>query len=113
MFCFLRCLDRYKGFRVLTSRWVPYTLGAISGEANSLRTIGPINAFSETCPYASDCGASKPPGSFCGGRAVYYSWDVERQEDADVAHADRGENVRIISARKATQRERKHYEEKN
>ena len=30
-----------------------------------------------------------------------------------VAHADRGENVRIISARKATQRERKHYEEKN
>jgi len=30
-----------------------------------------------------------------------------------VAHTDRDENVRIISARKATQRERKHYEEKN
>ena len=30
-----------------------------------------------------------------------------------VAHADRGENVRIISARRTTQRERKHYEEKN
>jgi len=30
-----------------------------------------------------------------------------------VAHVDRNENVRIISARKATQRERKHYEEKN
>ena len=30
-----------------------------------------------------------------------------------VAHADRDENVRIISARKTTQRERKHYEEKN
>jgi len=30
-----------------------------------------------------------------------------------VAHADRNENVRIISARKTTQRERKHYEEEN
>lgn len=30
-----------------------------------------------------------------------------------VAHADRGENIRIISARKTTLRERKHYEEKN
>ena len=30
-----------------------------------------------------------------------------------VAHADRGENVRISSARRTTQRERKHYEEKN
>ena len=30
-----------------------------------------------------------------------------------VAHADRGENVRIISARKMTLRERKHYEEEN
>jgi hypothetical protein len=30
-----------------------------------------------------------------------------------VAHTDRGENVRIISARKATRRERKHYEENN
>jgi len=29
-----------------------------------------------------------------------------------VAHVDRGEKVRIISARKATQRERKYYEEK-
>jgi uncharacterized protein len=29
-----------------------------------------------------------------------------------VAHADRNENIRIISARKTTQRERKHYEEK-
>lgn len=28
-----------------------------------------------------------------------------------VAHADRGEKIRIISARKTTQRERKHYEE--
>jgi len=28
-----------------------------------------------------------------------------------VSHADRGENVRIISARKTTRRERKHYEE--
>jgi len=28
-----------------------------------------------------------------------------------VAHADRGENIRIISARKATAREREHYEE--
>ena len=28
-----------------------------------------------------------------------------------VAHADRGENVRVISARKTTRRERKHYEE--
>jgi uncharacterized DUF497 family protein len=26
---------------------------------------------------------------------------------------DRGENIRIISARKATLRERKHYEEEN
>jgi uncharacterized DUF497 family protein len=30
-----------------------------------------------------------------------------------VAHVDRGENIRIISARKTTQRERKQYEEKN
>jgi uncharacterized DUF497 family protein len=30
-----------------------------------------------------------------------------------VAHTDRGNNIRIISARKATSRERKHYEEKN
>jgi uncharacterized DUF497 family protein len=30
-----------------------------------------------------------------------------------VAHADRHENIRIISARKTTQRERKQYEEKN
>jgi uncharacterized DUF497 family protein len=30
-----------------------------------------------------------------------------------VAHADRDENIRIISARKTTPRERKHYEEKN
>jgi uncharacterized protein len=30
-----------------------------------------------------------------------------------VAHVERGENIRIISARKTTQRERKHYEEKN
>jgi uncharacterized protein len=30
-----------------------------------------------------------------------------------VAHTDRIESVRIISARKATQRERKHYEEDN
>jgi hypothetical protein len=30
-----------------------------------------------------------------------------------VAHTERGENFRIISARKATQRERKEYEEKN
>jgi uncharacterized protein len=28
-----------------------------------------------------------------------------------VAHTDRDENIRIISARKTTQRERKHYEE--
>ena len=30
-----------------------------------------------------------------------------------VAHTDRDENIRIISARKATGREKKHYEEKN
>ena len=30
-----------------------------------------------------------------------------------VAHADRNENIRIISARETTPRERKHYEEKN
>jgi len=30
-----------------------------------------------------------------------------------VAHADRGENIRIISARKTTLRERKHYEQEN
>jgi uncharacterized DUF497 family protein len=30
-----------------------------------------------------------------------------------VAHADRAENVRIVSARKTTLRERKHYEENN
>jgi uncharacterized DUF497 family protein len=30
-----------------------------------------------------------------------------------VAHSDRNGNVRIISARKATQHERKHYEEKD
>jgi len=30
-----------------------------------------------------------------------------------VGHADRGENIRIISARKTTQGERKHYEEKD
>ena len=29
-----------------------------------------------------------------------------------VAHSDRGETIRIISARKTTLRERKHYEEK-
>lgn len=29
-----------------------------------------------------------------------------------VAHADRDENIRIISARKTTLRERRHYEEK-
>ncbi|HTS17550.1 MAG TPA: BrnT family toxin [Verrucomicrobiae bacterium] len=28
-----------------------------------------------------------------------------------VAHTDRGDNVRIVSARKTTRRERKHYEE--
>jgi len=30
-----------------------------------------------------------------------------------VAHADRDESIRIISARKTAQREREHYEEKN
>jgi uncharacterized protein len=30
-----------------------------------------------------------------------------------VAHADRGQNIRIISARKATPRERKQYEQEN
>jgi uncharacterized DUF497 family protein len=30
-----------------------------------------------------------------------------------VAHADLGEDIRIISARKTTQRERENYEEKN
>jgi uncharacterized DUF497 family protein len=30
-----------------------------------------------------------------------------------VAHVDRSENIRIISARKATQGERRHYEEKD
>jgi uncharacterized protein len=30
-----------------------------------------------------------------------------------VAHSDRGENIRIISARKTTLRGRKHYEEEN
>jgi len=30
-----------------------------------------------------------------------------------VAHADRDENIRIISARKTTAREREQYEEKN
>ena len=30
-----------------------------------------------------------------------------------VAHTERGETLRIISARKVTQRERKHYEENN
>jgi hypothetical protein len=30
-----------------------------------------------------------------------------------VAHADRGESIRIISARKTTRREREHYEEKD
>jgi uncharacterized DUF497 family protein len=30
-----------------------------------------------------------------------------------VAHADRDENIRIISARKATAREREQYEEKS
>jgi uncharacterized protein len=30
-----------------------------------------------------------------------------------VAHSDRGENIRIISARRTTLRERKHYEEEN
>ena len=30
-----------------------------------------------------------------------------------VAHADRGENIRIISARKTTVRERKQYEQEN
>ncbi|OLE97641.1 MAG: hypothetical protein AUG75_05860 [Cyanobacteria bacterium 13_1_20CM_4_61_6] len=30
-----------------------------------------------------------------------------------VAHSDRGENIRIISARKTTLRERKQYEEEN
>ena len=30
-----------------------------------------------------------------------------------VTHSDRGENIRIISARKTTLPERKHYEEKN
>jgi uncharacterized DUF497 family protein len=30
-----------------------------------------------------------------------------------VSHSDRGDNIRIISARKTTLRERKHYEEKN
>jgi uncharacterized DUF497 family protein len=29
-----------------------------------------------------------------------------------VAHADRGDNIRIISARKMTKREQRHYEEK-
>ncbi len=29
-----------------------------------------------------------------------------------VAHADRNDSIRIISARKTTMRERKHYEEK-
>ena len=31
----------------------------------------------------------------------------------EVVHSDRGENIGIISARKTTLRERKHYEEEN
>lgn len=30
-----------------------------------------------------------------------------------VAHADRDENIRVITARRATRRERKHYEEES
>jgi uncharacterized DUF497 family protein len=30
-----------------------------------------------------------------------------------IAHVDRNENIRIINARKTTQRERKYYEEEN
>jgi len=43
----------------------------------------------------------------------YASWNVEERRVLIVAHSDRGENIRIISARKATLRERKHYEEEN
>jgi hypothetical protein len=54
------------------------------------------------------------PCPHCGAR----SWFITVGTSSNgrvliVAHSDRGENIRIISARKTTLRERKHYEEEN
>lgn len=39
-------------------------------------------------------------------------WNVDRRPSFDRRPVDRNENIRIVSARKTTPRERKHYEEK-
>jgi len=52
-------------------------------------------------------------GSFYRGTAVYHRWNVKRRPGIDRGHADRNENIRIISARKTTRGEREQYEGKN
>jgi len=52
------------------------------------------------------------PGSFDIGTAFYHGWNVDAGQVLIVAHVDRNENIRIVSARKTARRERKHYEEK-
>jgi hypothetical protein len=53
------------------------------------------------------------PEPFRSGTTVHHGWTSNTDRLLLVAHADRGERVRIISARKTTQRERKQYEEEN
>jgi uncharacterized DUF497 family protein len=53
-----------------------------------------------------------PDHSMAGGRFITVGMSSAGRV-LMVAHADRDENIRIISARKTTAREREQYEEKN
>jgi hypothetical protein len=46
-----------------------------------------------------------------GGKALYHDGRTFNGKLLVVVHTDRGDNIRIISARRATRRERKFYEE--
>jgi len=47
------------------------------------------------------------------GIVQYVEWPCKSGRIIEVSHTDRGEKVRIISARKASRRERRDYEDGN
>jgi len=74
--------------------WAPSALDGISGACNGLEAR-PASGL------VSSMRHSLRPEALIAGRLLI------------VAHADRGENIRIISARKTTLCERKQYQQEN
>lgn len=81
------------------------------GKARQNRRKHRVSFEEAATVFGDPLAITYPDGSFHLGAAVYHCRNVERQQVLIVAHTDRDENIRIINARKTTQRERKHYEE--